>query len=59
MKGDRWVCRKCGDVLLEADVPYVEAVCRRTLECRRGGGVSMKKEPANDHRTDASSNSNP
>lgn len=43
MKGDIWTCRKCGDVLYEGDVPYIEAVCRRTIECRRQGGVSMTR----------------
>jgi phage FluMu protein Com len=46
MKGDQWICPKCGDVLLEADVPYIEAVCRRTIDCRRQGGKSMIHHPA-------------
>lgn len=52
MKGDKWTCHKCGDSILEGDVPYIEAVCRRTIECRRGGGVSMKKENNRDSSTD-------
>mgnify|MGYP003337859784 FL=1 len=55
MKGDRWVCRKCGDSILEGDVPYIEAVCRRTMECRRGGGVSMKKETKDENSSNANS----
>jgi predicted RNA-binding Zn-ribbon protein involved in translation (DUF1610 family) len=45
MTGARWTCPKCGDVILEGDVPYREAVCRRTIRCTHQGGTPMTRTP--------------
>lgn len=43
MKGDKWQCPKCKHIIKEADLPYTEALCRRTTGCRTKGATSMVK----------------
>lgn len=45
MKGDRYRCPNCGNVILEGDCVYTAVVCSRTLKCRkRHGGTDMVRD---------------